>query len=384
MTNALLSAEIKFYPILFDSAKNALRSVFLWITLLGMIAYLIAYFLLKEKPVWKKVKKGTLIGVIVYATIIFITQLIFSFREDGIVTILFVPLLVSILLIAGCVVLLIVRPGQISNVIAGSLIGAGLLAVLICIGVHFASGNAIEINGVDGSDVNSMMLYIFAAIGIALLFFISYFFGKKGNNGFDTKSITYAAICLALSFALSFLSLIKLPQGGSVTLVSLLPLMLYSQMFGVRKGVIVGFIYGLLQAIQTPYILHPAQFLLDYPIAFAMIGFASLFTQGGIKDETGIVLFAAGAIFAATMRYLAHFVSGVFAFSSYAPYAGYDSGVIYSLVYNSFVFVDMAIALVVGVMMLFNTAFRKLIDGINYSVMTPHAAETAGVEDKGE
>ena len=384
MENALISASIKFYPILFDTAENTMRSIFIWITVFLVIAYFVAYFLLREKPIWKTVKKFSLIGVVLYAAVVFITLLVFTFREDGIVTILFVPLLVSILLIAGSVVLLLLKPGRSTNVISGSMIGAGILAVLICIGVHFASGNAIELNGVDGSDVSSTMLYLFAAIGIALLFFISYFFGKEGNGGFDTKSITYAAICLALSFALSFLSLIKLPQGGSVTLVSLLPLMLYSQMFGVRKGVIVGFIYGLLQAIQTPYILHPAQFLLDYPIAFAMIGFASIFTQGGIKGKKGIVLFALGAVFAATMRYLSHFVSGVFAFSSYAPYAGYDSGVIYSLAYNSFVFVDMAIALVVGVIMLFNSAFRKLIDGITYSAITLVPLQNSETESKEE
>lgn len=38
----------------------------------------------------------------------------------------------------------------------------------------------------------------------------------------------------------------------------------------------VGFVYGLLQSMQDPYIIHPAQFLLDYPIAFAMAGLAGI------------------------------------------------------------------------------------------------------------
>ena len=381
MLVTILSASTKFYPILFDTPQNALRSVFTWVSIALVIGYITAYFMLKDKPVWASIKKYSLIGAICFAAVVFLTQLIFTFKDDGIVTILFIPILVAILLTAGSVVFMIVRPARSTNVIAGSLMIAGILAVLICIGVHFASGSAIEINEVDADSVSSLMLYIFAAIGIGLLFFITFFFGKKGK-GFDTRSVTYGAICVALSFALSFLSLIKLPQGGSVTLVSLLPIMLYSQMFGVRKGVIVGFIYGLLQAIQTPYILHPGQFLLDYPIAFAMIGLASIFTQGGIKGKKGVVLFAAGAVFAAVMRYLSHFVSGVFAFSSYAPYAGYESGVVYSLVYNSFVFVDMAIALVVGVLMLLNSAFRKVVDGVTYAAFPSPEPPVAKEVDK--
>lgn len=59
----------------------------------------------------------------------------------------------------------------------------------------------------------------------------------------------------------------------------MLPLMLFSYMFGIRKGIIVGAIYGVLQAIQDPWIIHPAQFFLDYPIAFAMTGLAGIFKE---------------------------------------------------------------------------------------------------------
>ena len=366
MTN-ILSTSLKWYPILFDTTQHIVQSVFTWISLLFFFCYVISYLSLRDKPIWKSLKKYEILTAIIYATVVFITLLILAYKEDGIVTILFVPIFTAILLVAGSVVLLLLKPSKSSQIIAGALIIIGILPILICIGIHFASGAASEINGVDDGDVSSVMLYLFAGIGIALIFFLSFFFGKKGKGGFDTRSIAYAAICVALAFALSFLSLVKLPQGGSVTLVSLLPLMLYSQMFGLRKGVIVGFIYGLLQAIQTPYILHPGQFLLDYPIAFAMIGLSSFFTQGEINGKKGVAVFALGAIFAATMRYLAHFVSGVFAFATYARYAGYDSAVVYSLAYNSFVFVDMAIALIVGVLILLNRGFRKIVNGVTAS-----------------
>ena len=370
MIDIVISAKTKWYPILFDTPHNVLRSVFVWLTLAFAIGYLAAYFLLKEKPMWRPVKKYSFFGAIVYAAAVMMTLLIFTFFEDGMVTILFVPILVLIFLIAGGAVALLLKPSRVTNIAVGSALAAGFLAVLICIGVHYASGDAAAINEMSNEDANGVLLYVFAAIGVAILFFVPFFFGRK-TGGFTTKSIAYAAICVALSFALSFLTLVRLPQDGSITLVSLLPLMLYSQMFGVRKGVIVCFIYGLLQAIQSPYILHPGQFLLDYPIAYAMIGFTSIFTQGGIKGKKGILLFALGAIFAVTMRYLSHFVSGVFAFSVWASFYGYDSGVVYSLAYNSFTFVDMVIALAVGILMLCNKAFLKVVNGITYSVLPP-------------
>ena len=365
----LLAEKAQWALIIFDTPHHIVRSIFSMIALAILIGYLIAYLILREKPIWQITKRNLILGIVVYAVIVFVTELAFTLLEDGLLPILFVPILITVLIVGGSVVALILKPGRTTNLVTGVLIGVGILAVLICIGVHYASGNAVDFNGVDEKDVNSLMLYLFAAIGIALIFFISYFFGRKGNDGFSTRSIAYAAISIALSFALSFLTLFKMPQGGSVTLVSLLPLMLYSQMFGVRKGVVVGFIYGLLQAIQSPWILHPAQFLLDYPIAFAMIGFVSIFTQGGIMGKRGIVFFALGAIFAVTLRYLTHFVSGVFAFSSYAGYYGYTSGVVYSLAYNSFAFIDMAIALVVGVLMLMNSAFLKQVNSITLGAM---------------
>ena len=218
------------------------------------------------------------------------------------------------------------------------------------------------------SKVNSLWLAV-GAVGLsAVLFVLSLLFGEKTNKSMEIKSITYGAISIAMSFALSYIQLFKLPQGGSVTLVSLLPLLLYSQMFGVRKGVMMGLIYGLLQAIQDPWILHPAQFLLDYPIAFASVGLSALFTRSGIKGVKGIVLFALGAICAVLFRYSAHVISGIFAFSMYAA-EGYGA-VAWGFLYNSFAFVDMAIALAVGVIMLSNGAFRATVNKIARSAFS--------------
>ena len=38
-------------------------------------------------------------------------------------------------------------------------------------------------------------------------------------------------------------------------------------------------VYGVLQAVQNPWLIHPAQFILDYPVAFAAIGLGGIFTK---------------------------------------------------------------------------------------------------------
>ena len=163
-----------------------------------------------------------------------------------------------------------------------------------------------------------------------------------------------AGITVAMSFGLSYIKLWEMPQGGSVTLMSLLPIMIFSYVYGTKKGVFVCFIYGVLQAIQDPWIIHPAQFLLDYPIAFAFIGLSGAFAKIKKLENLPQVSFLLGGILASVLRFLSHFLSGVFAFPSadMSPY-------IFSLAYNSFVFVDIAIVLIAGAIVFSSKAFMK-------------------------
>lgn len=126
---------------------------------------------------------------------------------------------------------------------------------------------------------------IVSAVVFMVIMVVLWFVGDKRKMS-DTRSIVYGAISIALSFALSYAKLFKLPQGGSVTFASLLPLMIYCCMFGTRRGLIVCTIYGVLQALQDPFIIHPMQFLLDYPLAFGLIGVSGIFMEKGVfKDK---------------------------------------------------------------------------------------------------
>ena len=170
-----------------------------------------------------------------------------------------------------------------------------------------------------------------------------------------------------------------MPQGGSVTLASLLPLMIFSYMFGVKKGVFAGMIYGILQAIQDPWLLHPAQFLLDYPVAFAAIGLAGMFRGVTALENKPQLAFALGGVVASVLRFLCHILSGVFAFSEYA---GDQNPWIYSMAYNSFVFIDIAIVLVVGVIVFSSKSFMTFVNKYNGKKDAPAQEPAPEAEEK--
>lgn len=360
MLFSLLADGAQWYPILFDSPLNVLRAVFFWGTVVLAIAFAVAMLLCKF--VFRKncisLAKATVPGWLVWAFLVGISLLSLTFAEDGIVLILFLPLLFLILAVAGAAVTLYFKRGKIVYLICGCLVGAALIATLVCMGIYFTSGDAAESNWITNGDVNRLGLYLSAVLLLALVVGAAFFFGRKDKKGFDTKSIAYAAVCIAMSFALSYLKIVKMPQGGSITVASLLPIMVYSYMFGTKKGVFAGAVYGLLQAIQDPYILHPAQFILDYPAAFAAIGLAGMFARCKKLEKLPQLQIALGGIVAGILRFVMHFISGVFAFGAFAPEG--TPVWIYSLGYQAaYVLPDIAIAIAVGIAVFSSRAFLK-------------------------
>ena len=147
-------------------------------------------------------------------------------------------------------------------------------------------------------------------------------------------------------------------MGGSITLASMLPIMIFAYIFGTKKGIILGAVMGLLQAVQDPWILHPAQFMLDYMLAFACFGLSGCFAKLNIKYHN--VKFLLGGITAGLLRFMSHFFSGAFAFGSFGL-EEFNSIYLYSLVYNvSYVLPDALIAIVVGVILFSSKSFTKI------------------------
>ena len=209
------------------------------------------------------------------------------------------------------------------------------------------------------TNVSTLWLTL-SSVGLVLLLAILLFFFSKKITADHTKKIVFGAVSIALAYALSYVRLFRMPQGGSITLCSLLPIMIYSYYFGTRNGVTVGLIYGFLQAITDAWIIHPMQFLLDYPIAFSFIGLAGIFKEHKILDKIPALQLILGGIIGSILRYLSHVLSGIFAFEVYAP-EGF-SGVAWGFLYNTFAFVDIAIALVAGGILFVNRRLVKQLD----------------------
>ena len=217
---------------------------------------------------------------------------------------------------------------------------------------------------------------------LAVLFIILLY---NGNKKLSTKSITYAAITIALSFVFSLLPpIFKLPQGGSIRMLVMLPLLLYAYTFGFSKGVLVCTIYGLLDMLLDPYIVHPIQAILDYPLAYAFLGFAGIFSK---FKKRQILYFVLGIVIGLTGRYICHVLSGIIFFAEYADIVTYGTVLVYSLAYNSFVYVNGAMEIAAILILHFTNQLKYLIRylrqaSLYYDESYPNA--DAEVENKTE
>ena len=147
---------------------------------------------------------------------------------------------------------------------------------------------------------------------------------------FSTKQLVFSAMALALGFAASYVKILPMPWGGSVTLCSMLFVALIGYWYGPKIGLCAGFAYGLLQFVQDggSYILSPLQACLDYIIAFAALGCSGFFTN----KKNGLIT---GYIVAILARGLFHTIGGYLYWMDYMPESFPSSlAVIYPIAYN--------------------------------------------------
>lgn len=172
-----------------------------------------------------------------------------------------------------------------------------------------------------------------AVVGLLLILIVML---KIRKIKFTTRITTHIGLALALTAVLSIFKLYELPNGGSVTFGSMLPILLIAFFYGPEIGLLTGFLYGIIALILGPYIVHPVQVLFDYPLAFMALGLAGFF-----KNNKYL-----GAIVGIMGRFICHFISGVVFFGSFAPKG--QSPYVYSLLYNgSYLSIDTAICLVI-------------------------------------
>ncbi|HEX9913304.1 MAG TPA: energy-coupled thiamine transporter ThiT [Candidatus Bathyarchaeia archaeon] len=138
----------------------------------------------------------------------------------------------------------------------------------------------------------------------------------------NTRVLAEVAMSVALAYVLNLIIVYHLPQGGSITLGSMVPILLIALRRGPRIGVFAGSVFGLVQLFLGGYWFTLVQVLLDYPVAFACLGLAGFFRK---SPMVGVAVSVAA-------RAVCHFVSGVVFFGEYAPP---ELGpVVYSAIYN--------------------------------------------------
>ncbi|MBQ7369298.1 MAG: energy-coupled thiamine transporter ThiT [Clostridia bacterium] len=154
----------------------------------------------------------------------------------------------------------------------------------------------------------------------------------------EPKRIAFAGVCVAMSFTLAVLKFSPVQYGGSVTLASFVPILLYAYFYGVADGLLVGLVHGLLNFIEDPYILTPATFLLDYLLAFASVGVMGIFGKMRRKEKGALPL-VLGCICAEGLRFVFHLCSGAIFFLEGAVWVDFPAwatanAFVYSFIYQ--------------------------------------------------
>ena len=182
------------------------------------------------------------------------------------------------------------------------------------------------------TDAGNVALFI----AVALLFIAMFAFSGR-NKKISAKQLAFSAVAVALSVITSIFTVFNLPYGGSITLFRMFFICLIGYLYGTRSGILAGIACGFLDLILKPYVVHPVQLLMDYPIAFGCLGLSGVFAKAKYGLVKGYVLGVAG-------RYICHVFSGFIFFS---VYAGNQNPMIYSLVYNASYIVPEAVLTIV-------------------------------------
>ena len=170
---------------------------------------------------------------------------------------------------------------------------------------------------------------------------------NKSTSHLRIRALTEGAILVALGFVLSFVKLYELPNGGSLT-PAMFPILLFGLRWGLGRGLMAGFVFGLLQLIfDGAYAWGWQSMILDYLLAFTPLGLAGLFKGKAWGIFPGTVIGCAG-------RFIVHYISGVTIYRIIEPTAvpgigTFDNAALYSLVYNgSYMLPNMLLAILLA------------------------------------
>ena len=186
------------------------------------------------------------------------------------------------------------------------------------------------------------------------------------NLSSHDKIVRLAAsgIMIALATVLSMVTIVKMPLGGSLTPVSMLPICMIGILYGTGWGIGTAFAYALVQlaidfASAMTWGLTATSlvvcFLFDYILAFTALGLAGLFRKKGTPGIIG------GVILALCVRYLCHIISGGTVFAVWMP-EEWSNPWIYSAAYNgAFMLPELVLTTVAAFALTKVPAIKKLM-----------------------
>lgn len=202
----------------------------------------------------------------------------------------------------------------------------------------------------------------------------------------STVRLVESALLIAIAAVLELVSKmlgLELPFGGTITLASMFPVVLIAYKYGVKWGLLSGFTYSLIQMLLGVKVVS-AMFLpgddqmilwqaicvclLDYVLAYTVLGLGGIF-KGKIKKDS--VALALGVLVALLARYIIHIISGAIFYGAWAEwfftqegfysigekilesFSGTGLAIVYSIFYNGLymipeIIITFVVALVLG------------------------------------
>lgn len=170
-----------------------------------------------------------------------------------------------------------------------------------------------------------------------------------------TYTMVEGSAMIALASVLSLINIFKLPWGGSITLFSMLPIFIFSIRHGIKNGLLVSFLFSIIQLFigisnglfgwgLSPLMIIACIFL-DYILAYTVLGIAGIFSKHSlIGNLSGITL-------ATIIRLIIHIISGVVIWHSAGLiWEGFytDNELLYSCIYNCAYMVPELIITLIG------------------------------------
>lgn len=200
---------------------------------------------------------------------------------------------------------------------------------------------------------------------------------NKPSKKFNTERLVVTAIMVALASVLSIFQPFHLPQGGGITIMSMLPMIIVAYRYGVLWGLGSSFIYSIIQmllgfgTVSAFFLPGDEQqiwwkalliIFMDYILAYSVMCLGGIFR----KSSNAAVALCLGSAVALLVRYLVHTVSGAVFFGSWAEwwftdvmagdfgasvlesYSGFSLALFYSVIYNGLYMIPEIILTAVG------------------------------------